>query len=118
MIQRLSNIKSIKEFTDRQQKKSKISETSIILHESEITNLTLFRKYIVGVLRNHSGLNHKLPILVRQMQPNEYGMPLEIIAFVKGTDGLVYEELQSDLFDHLIAVMPEFGLEVFQRLSS
>ena len=69
----------------------------------------------MGVLRSHSGLNHKLPMLVRQMQPTETGLPLEIIAFVKGTDGLVYEELQSDLFDHLLAVLPEFELSIFQN---
>jgi miniconductance mechanosensitive channel len=52
--------------------------------------------------------------LVRQLQPNEYGIPLEIIAFIKGTDGLAFEEIQSDLFDHLLAVLPEFDLDVFQ----
>ncbi|HEX2395478.1 MAG TPA: mechanosensitive ion channel domain-containing protein [Bacteroidales bacterium] len=115
MIQKLSGIKSIREFIDRQDKKSKKSDVINVLHDGEITNLTLFRKYIVGVLRNHSGLNHKLPMLVHQLQPSENGLPLEIIAFVKGTDSLAFEELQSDLFDHLLAVLPEFELGVFQR---
>lgn len=115
LIQRFNGIKSIREFLDRQDKKQKKSDNTGLLHEGELTNLTLFRKYIVGVLRSHSGLNHKLPMLVRQMQPTETGLPLEIIAFVKGTDGLVYEELQSDLFDHLLAVLPEFELSIFQN---
>jgi miniconductance mechanosensitive channel len=115
LLTRLNMVKSIKEYTDRQDKKVRKNEISSLLHEGELTNLTLFRKYIVGVLRNHSGLNHKLPMLVRQLQPTEYGIPLEIIAFVKGTDGLVFEELQSDLFDHLLAVLPDFELSVFQN---
>jgi miniconductance mechanosensitive channel len=118
MLGRLNGNKSIREFIERQDKRPKKNEANVLLHEGEMTNLTLFRKYIVGVLRNHSGLNHKLPMLVRQLQPAEYGIPLEIIAFVKGTDGLVYEELQSDLFDHLLAVLPDFELNIFQNPTS
>ena len=102
ILGRLNGNKSIKEYIERQDKQAKKNDANGLLHYGELTNLTLFRKYIVGVLRNHNGLNHKLPMLVRQLQPNEYGIPLEIIAFVKGTDGLVFEELQSDLFDHLL----------------
>jgi len=115
LLNRLSSAKAVKDFLDHQENKTKKPETMAMLHEGEFTNLTLFRKYIVGVLKSHSGLNHKLPTLVRQLQPAESGIPLEIIAFIKGTDGLTYEELQSDLFDHLLAVMPEFELEVFQN---
>lgn len=114
-VTRLSNIKTIKDFIDRNDKKTKKPDVMNMFHEGEFTNLTLFRKYIVGILKNHNGLNQKLPMVVRQMQPAEYGIPLEIIAFCKGTDSLAYEELQSDLFDHLLAVLPEFGLSVFQN---
>jgi miniconductance mechanosensitive channel len=118
LIEKLGSVKTIRDFLERQDKKVKKNEAGNILHEGEITNVTLFRKYCVGVLRNHPLLNHKLPMLVRQLQPSDNGLPLEIIAFVKGTDGLVYEEIQSDLFDHLLAVLPEFGLEVFQNPTS
>ncbi len=116
LLERLSGIQSIKDFIDHQEtKKTRKDDGSRVFHEGEFTNLTLFRKYIVSVLRNHSGLNHKLLMLVRQLQPTENGIPLEIIAFCKGTDGLAYEEIQSDLFDHILAVIPEFGLSVFQN---
>jgi miniconductance mechanosensitive channel len=118
LLARLSEVRSLKEFVERFEKKVKKPEGGFMLHEGEITNLTLFRKYVVGILRNHSGLNHKLPMVVRQLQPAESGIPLEIIAFVKGTDALTYEETQSDLFDHLLAVLPEFGLGVFQHQTS
>ena len=116
MSSRLQGIKSIKDFLDKQEgKKSRKGEQAWMLHEGECTNLTLFRKYVVGLLHNHMGLNHKLPMVVRQLQPSESGIPLEIIAFCKSTDALVFEELQSDLFDHLLAILPEFGLAVFQN---
>ena len=116
MLSRLQGIKSIQDFLNKQEgKKSRKGEHAWILHEGEFTNLTLFRKYIVGLLHNHIGLSHKLPMVVRQLQPAESGIPLEIIAFCKSTDALVFEELQSDLFDHLLAILPEFGLAIFQN---
>jgi miniconductance mechanosensitive channel len=116
MLNRLQGIKSIKDFLDKQEgKKSRKGEQAWMLHEGEFTNLTLFRKYIVGLLHNHNGLNHKLPMMVRQLQPAESGIPIEIIAFCKSTEALVFEELQSDLFDHLLAILPEFGLAIFQN---
>jgi miniconductance mechanosensitive channel len=116
LLEKLSGIQSIKDFLGRQAtKKANKGDANRVFHEGEFTNLTLFRKYLVGVLRNHSGLNPKMLMLVRQLQPTENGIPLEIIAFCKGTDSLVYEEIQSDLFDHILAVIPEFGLRVFQN---
>ncbi len=116
MFSRLSGVKTLKEFAAKTEtSRDKKGDTGMILHEGEITNLTLFRKYLVGLLKNHSGINQKLPMVVRQLQPEESGIPLEIIAFCRGTDSLVHEELQSDLFDHLLAVLPDFGLDVFQN---
>jgi miniconductance mechanosensitive channel len=116
LLENLSRIKALKDFSDKMgSEKEKLGESGVILHEREVTNLTLFRKYVVGLLKNHPGLNQKLPMTVRQLQPDESGIPLEIIAFCKGTDSLLYEELQSDLFDHLLAVLPEFELAIFQN---
>lgn len=99
---------------DHTDKKARKQDAAFMIHEEQYTNLTLFRKYLVGVLKGHPALNHKLPVLVRQLQPTEYGLPIEIVAFVKGTDGLTFEEFQSDLFDHILAVLPEFELDIFQ----
>lgn len=116
LLSRLSGIKALKEFAEKMEtSKDKKGESGMVLHEGEVTNLTMFRKYVVGLLKNHSGINQKLPMVVRQLQTAESGIPIEIIAFCRGTDSLVHEELQSDLFDHLLAVLPEFGLEVFQN---
>jgi miniconductance mechanosensitive channel len=119
LLEKFSSLNSLKEFIERQEnKKSRKGEENIMLHQDGFTNLTLFRKYVVGILKNHSGLNQKMPLVVRQLQPTEYGIPLEIVAFCKGTDLLTYEELQSDLFDHLLAILPEFELSIFQHSTS
>jgi miniconductance mechanosensitive channel len=116
LLSRLSGIKALKEFADKTEAlKDKKGESGMVLHEGEVTNLTLFRRYVVGLLKNHSGINQKLPMVVRQLQSGESGIPIEIVAFCRGTESLVHEELQSDLFDHLLAVLPDFGLEVFQN---
>jgi miniconductance mechanosensitive channel len=116
LLSHLSRIKALKDFSDKTGSgKEKRGESGVMLHEGEVTNLTLFRKYVIGLLKTHPGLNQKLPMVVRQLQPAESGIPLEITAFSKGTESLLYEELQSDLFDHLLAVLPEFNLSVFQN---
>ncbi len=118
LLEEMKRIPVLKDFIDRHYAKSKKTESGIMLHEDQVTNLTLFRKYVVTLLKNNTGLNHKLPMTVRQLQSDETGIPLEITAFCHGTDALVHEELQSDLFDHLLAVLPEFGLGVFQGPTS
>jgi len=115
MIDRLKHLQPVKDYIEHNSKKAAKNDLqALVLHAGEVTNLTLFRKYTVNILKNHPGINQKLPMMIRQLQPAETGLPLEITAFCKGTDALVLEELQSDLFDHLIAVLTEFELAVFQ----
>lgn len=82
-----------------------------------VTNLGTFRAYIEHYLRHHPGIHQELTLLVRQLQPTETGLPLEIYAFTSNTAWAVYEGIQSDIFDHLLAILPEFGLRVFQAHS-
>lgn len=118
LLKKLEGVRSVRDFAAKvAHSGSRKEDLPVMLHEHGITNLTLFRKYIVGMLKAHTGINHKLPMMVRQLQPNENGIPVEIIAFCKGTDSVAYEELQSDLFDHLLAVVPEFDLQIFQNPS-
>ena len=60
-------------------------------------------------------IHDKLTFLVRQLAPSEKGIPIEIYVFTNITDWLAYEAIQSDIFDHLLAVLTEFGLQVFQN---
>ncbi|MDR2871672.1 MAG: mechanosensitive ion channel family protein, partial [Xanthomonadaceae bacterium] len=82
-----------------------------------ITNLGTFRAYIRQYLRHESDVNQSMTMLVRQLQPGATGLPLEIYCFTSNTAWAVYEDAQSDIFDHLLAILPEFGLRVFQEPS-
>ncbi len=79
-----------------------------------LTNLGLFRKYITQYLENHSGLNKDMYLLCRQLQPSAHGIPLEIYAFSKDKNWENYEYIISDIFDHIIASVPYFDLEIFE----
>lgn len=78
------------------------------------TNLGIFRAYITRYLINHKDINNSMTCMVRQLQPTEKGLPLEVYCFVSNTDWKYYENVQSDIFDHILAIMPEFGLRVCQ----
>ena len=82
-----------------------------------ITNLGTFRAYVERYLRHHPQVHRDLTLLVRQLQPGPTGLPLEIYCFTNDTRWAVYEGIQSDIFDHLLAILPEFGLRVFQESS-
>ncbi|ABF85884.1 mechanosensitive ion channel family protein [Myxococcus xanthus DK 1622] len=82
-----------------------------------LTNLGTFRAYVERYLRTHPRINQNMTLLVRQMAPTEHGLPLEIYCFTASTAWAEYEATQSDIFDHLLAILPEFGLRVFQQSS-
>ena len=79
-----------------------------------VVNLHVFRNYLESYLRNHHRVNQELTIMVRQLQPTAQGLPLELYFFSDGTDWVPYEHLQSEIFEHVFAVLPTFGLRVFQ----
>lgn len=81
------------------------------------TNVGVFRAYIIAYLKNNSQLNQEMTFLVRQLAPTENGLPLEIYVFSKDQDWNNYEAIQADIFDHLLAAAPEFGLRIFQQPS-
>lgn len=79
------------------------------------TNLGVFRAYLERYLRSLAGINQEMMLMVRQLQPTEKGLPVELYFFSKVTEWTVYEKVQADVFDHVLAVIPEFGLRVFQN---
>lgn len=85
--------------------------------ETQVVNLYVFRKYLQNYLREHPRTHKELMIMVRQMQPTSEGLPLEIYCFSNTTVWLEYEQIQGEIFDHILAVIPEFGLRIFQRPS-
>ena len=95
---------------------SKIEEEGLINGRS-LTNIGTFRAYVEGYLRNHNQIHNEMTFLVRQLPPNASGLPLEIYVFSNDTDWANYEKIQSDIFDHLLSVVSEFELKVFQNPS-
>ncbi len=90
-------------------------DTSEILNGRQQTNLGVFRAYIKAYLNNNPKLNHNLMIMVRQMQPTEFGVPLQIYAFSSDKQWINYEEIQSDIFDHIISAATMFDLKIYQK---
>jgi len=81
------------------------------------TNLGIFRKYLEEYLKNNPYINTDMTFLVRHLQPTEAGLPIEIYVFSKEKELNHYEGIQADIFDHILAVIPEFELRVFQSPS-
>ncbi|SPU43634.1 mechanosensitive ion channel family protein [Brevundimonas diminuta] len=81
------------------------------------TNIGAFRAYVQNYLENHPRIRQDMTLLVRQMQPTETGLPLEIYAFTSTVAWAEYEAIQADIFDHLLAILPEFDLRLFQSPS-
>lgn len=120
MLAKLSQIQLISEYISKKESEYKaynaqenINDT-ISINGRKQTNLSVFRAYVKAYLRNNPNLNQNMDIVVRQLQPTENGMPIEIYAFSKIKEWAEYEAIQSDLFEHILAVIPEFGLQVFQ----
>ena len=82
-----------------------------------LTNIGTFRIYIQQYLEHHPQIHHDLTTMVRQLAPGEHGLPLEIYAFTNDIRWAVYEAVQADIFDHLLAVASEFGLRIYQTPS-
>ncbi|MDD2946749.1 MAG: mechanosensitive ion channel [Acinetobacter sp.] len=88
-----------------------------LYNQRRLTNLGTFRAYVEFYLKQHSGIAQNQSLIIRQLQPTSEGLPLEIYAFANTTVWKDYEAIQSDIFDHLIAIVPEFGLRVYQAPS-
>ena len=79
-----------------------------------MTNVGTFRAYVQAYLKNHPSINQDMTFLVRQLPPTEHGLPIEIYVFSKDKVWANYEAIQADIFDHILAVLPEFDLRVYQ----
>ena len=87
------------------------------VNSRRITNIGTFRAYVERYLRTHKGIHQDMPLVVRQLTPTSDGRPLDIYCFTNTVVWVDYEGIQADIFDHLLAILPEFGLRVFQHPS-
>lgn len=124
MLQRYAKIEFIadhltekeKEIAEWNDSKGVTSESSQV-NGRRLTNVGTFRAYIEAYLRHHPEINQELTLLVRQLQPTDRGLPIEIYCFTSDKRWARYEAIQADIFDHLLAVAPEFDLRIFQSPS-
>lgn len=93
------------------------AEPGYIANARRLTNIGTLRAYIVEYLRQHPMLRKDMTLMVRQLQPGPEGLPLEIYCFTADTRWPVYESIQADIFDHVLAMVPEFGLKIYQKPS-
>ncbi|WP_405231063.1 mechanosensitive ion channel family protein [Lentisalinibacter salinarum] len=90
-------------------------EVAADVNRRRLTNIGTFRAYAFNYLKNHPRIRQDLTLIVRQLPAGPDGLPLEIYCFTGTTAWAEYEGIQSDIFDHLIAIVPEFGLRLFQQ---
>jgi miniconductance mechanosensitive channel len=92
----------------------KKADMTVIQNGRRMTNVGTFRKYLVSYLKNHPKIHQGMTLIVRQLEPTTFGLPIEIYAFTNTTSWNAYEDIQSDIFDHIIAVLPAFSLRVHE----
>jgi len=120
-IERLGNFHLLKDYISSKQKeladfnKSLQLEEGIVTNGRKMTNLGTFRKYLEEYLHHHPMISKEMTFLVRHLQPTEKGLPVEIYVFSKDQAWANYEAIQADIFDHTLAILPEFDLHVFQN---
>ena len=85
------------------------------VNKRRLSNVGTYRAYAYNYLKNHPKIEKRMTLIVRQLGPGPEGLPLEIYCFTNTTEWSAYEDIQSDIFDHLMTIMPEFGLRLYQK---
>ncbi|GGH15369.1 hypothetical protein GCM10011418_17000 [Sphingobacterium alkalisoli] len=93
-------------------------DQTVLVNGRRMTNVGLFRAYIKAYAQKNPDIHQGLTLMVRQLAPNEHGLPLELYMFTKGTEWAFFEDTMSDIFDHLFAAIKYFDLEVFELPAS
>ena len=118
-LERLAKVNLIKDYLE--QKKSEMADerklidnAELLINGRQLTNIGVFREYVFNYLKNNRNIDQEGTILVRQLENTPQGMPLEIYCFTNDSQWANYEEIQADIFDHLLVASKEFDLEVIQ----
>ena len=120
MLNRFRSFNSISDYIDTKLNEINKHNASLdgegsLANGRSLTNIGTYRAYIKAYLRNHPDIHNDLTFLVRQLSPSPDGLPIEIYVFSSQTNWIEYESIQSDIFDHLLAIAAEFNLKVFQN---
>ncbi len=119
-VSRFKRFMLLKDYVEKKQEELRAFNKSVGGSGEEVnwrrmTNIGTLRAYIVNYLRNHPKIDQSRTLLVRQLAPTPHGLPIELYVFSNDTNWVAYEGIQADIFDHIIALLPEFGLRLFQH---
>lgn len=120
LLEEFRKIKVLRPYLDKKEKeiaqynKKLAIDPAVIVNGRRQTNLGVFRAYLKAYLHNRQDIHDNMTFLVRQLETTEKGIPIQIYVFTKTTDWVEYEEIQADIFDHILSVLPTFGLRVYQ----
>ncbi|NQT78539.1 MAG: mechanosensitive ion channel [Bacteroidetes bacterium] len=120
MLERFKRIEYVSEYVVKTESalekynSRKNIDNSVLVNGRRQTNIGVFRAYLKGYLSNNPKVKNDMTFLVRQLQPTEGGIPIEVYVFSKDQEWAKYEDNQADIFDHILAVIPQFDLRVFQ----
>ncbi len=120
LLEKFTHFELLKDYIEQKTKevadhnKSNSINTAELINGRRLTNVGTFRAYIEAYLRNNSKIHPEMTFLIRQLEPTSRGLPIQIYVFTNDTDWVRYEGIQADIFDHLLAIIPEFRLKVFQ----
>lgn len=123
MLDKYRKIRLLKDYVEqteqvvKQYNEEQGIDNSILVNGRRQTNLGVFRAYLTAYLQSLPDINQELTCMVRQLQPTDHGIPMELYFFCALKDWVPYEAVQSDVFDHVLAIIPEFDLRVFQSPS-
>jgi miniconductance mechanosensitive channel len=121
MLERFNKFDFIKNYIAEKQdeiieyNKEHETDTSQLINGRRQTNIGVFRAYTIAYLKNHPKIHQNMTFLVRHLEPTQHGLPVQIYVFSNDQAWANYEAIQADIFDHLLAALPEFGLRVFQN---
>ena len=123
MLEKYRKINLLKDYIDQTEEVVRIYneengiDNDILVNGRRQTNLGVFRAYLTAYLKSLPVVNTELNCMVRHLQPTDHGLPVELYFFSTVKDWIPYEAVQADVFDHVLAIIPEFGLRVFQSPS-
>lgn len=124
LLERFKNIRILRPYleeklSDIQKHNSSVGDDlSELINGRRLTNVGTFRAYCLAYLRNHPKIHtNGMTLIVRQLEPTQTGLPIELYAFANDTRWAHYEDIQADIFDHLLSILPEFKLRAFQNPS-
>src|SRR5690606_20407326 len=110
----------LREYIDRNKEQLRDYAASLSNEDREgvnlrrLTNIGTYRAYILNYIKNHPKINQQMTMIVRQLAPDSQGLPIEIYTFTNTTARVEHEGIQSDIFDHILSIVGEFGLHVYQ----